>query len=79
MKITKEDKNLFNEIKSKHNLKEGILSMLFKKKLSKALKGDKTIQQALKDGDKALADLKKNIDKLEAKGYNIPPALKKYI
>lgn len=79
MKLTNEDKNLFNEIKSRHNLKEGILSMLFKKKLSKALKGDKTIKQALEDGDKALADLKKNIDKLEAKGYNIPQSLKKYI
>lgn len=79
MKLTQEDKNLFNEIKSRHNLKEGILSMLFKKRLSKALKGDKTIQQALVDGDKALSDLKKNIDKLEASGYTIPPALKKYI
>jgi len=79
MKITKKDKNLVNEIKSKHNLKEGILSMLFKKTLSKALKGDKTIQQALIDGDKALSDLKKNIDKLEARGYTIPDSLKKYI
>ena len=79
MKPQKNDIKLFNEIKSKYNLKEGILSMLFKKKLSKALKQDKTLNQALEDGDKALADLKKNIDKLEAKGYTIPPALKKYI
>ena len=79
MKPQKNDIKLFNEIKSKYNLKEGILSMLFKKKLSKALKQDKTLNQALEDGDKALADLKKNLDKLEAKGYKIPAALKKYI
>jgi|TARA_B110000977_G_scaffold60690_1_gene82420 hypothetical protein len=79
MKPQKNDIKLFNEIKSKYNLKEGILSMLFKKKLSKALKQDKTLNQALEDGDKALADLKKNLDKLEAKGYTIPSALKKYI
>jgi|TARA_B110000908_G_C10087297_1_gene372329 hypothetical protein len=79
MKPQKNDIKLFNEIKSKYNLKEGILSMLFKKKLSKALKQDKTLNQALEDGDKALADLKKNLDKLEAKGYTIPFALKKYI
>jgi|TARA_B110000967_G_C18644331_1_gene440097 hypothetical protein len=79
MKPQKNDIKLFNEIKSKYNLKEGILSMLFKKKLSKALKQDKTLNQALEDGDKALADLKKNLDKLEARGYTIPSALKKYI
>tara|TARA_Y100000996_G_C22224821_1_gene521087 strand:+ start:351 stop:590 length:240 start_codon:yes stop_codon:yes gene_type:complete len=79
MKATKKDKAIFNEIKSKYNLKEGLLARLFKSKVSKALKNDKTIAQALKDGDKALGDLKKNIDKLEKKGYKIPPALKKYI
>tara|TARA_Y100000356_G_C11229340_1_gene273991 strand:+ start:41 stop:280 length:240 start_codon:yes stop_codon:yes gene_type:complete len=79
MKATKKDKAIFNEIKSKYNLKEGLLARLFKSKVSKALKNDKTIAQALKDGDKALGDLKKNIDKLEKRGYKIPPALKKYI
>lgn len=79
MKISKEDYNLFNEIKTRHNLREGILSMIFKKRLKKALMGDKELQDALKDADKSLDRLKKNVDSLEKKGYKIPPELKKYI
>ena len=34
MKITEQDKNLFKELKSKHNLKEGgLVSLIFKKVL----------------------------------------------
>lgn len=79
MKITEQDKSLFKEIQSRHNLKEGILSMIFKKRLKKALMGDKELQDALKDADKSLDRLKKNVNNLEKKGYKIPSELKKYI
>jgi hypothetical protein len=79
MKITKENKNLFNEIKSRHNLKEGILSMLFKKTLKKALLKDKALQQALKDGDEILNSLKVYAKQAEADGRKVPAYIKKLL
>lgn len=79
MKITKENRLLFKEIQSKHNIKEGILSMIFKTKLKKALMNDKELQSALIDADNSLERLKKNVDALEKKGYTIPDELKRYI
>lgn len=79
MKITEHDKSIFKEIQTRHNLKEGILSMIFKRKLKNALMSDKKLQDALADADKSLNRLKKNVDDLEKKGYKIPAELKKYI
>ena len=79
MKITEHDKSIFKEIQTRHNLKEGILSMIFKKKNKSALKGDKKLQDALADADKSLDRLKRNVNSLEKKGYKIPAELKKYI
>lgn len=79
MKLTEENKILFREIQSKHNIKEGILSMIFKKKLKDALMNNKELQNALIDADKSLERLKKNVDALEKKGYVIPAELKRYI
>jgi len=78
MKPTEKDKLLFKEIQSKHNIREGILSMIFKRKLKKALMNDKELQAALKDADNSLDRLKKNVSDLEKKGYSIPSELKKY-
>ena len=79
MKITEHDKSLFKEIQSRHNLKEGILSMIFKKKLKSALMQDKDLQQALKDGDKYLDKTKKWIKDQEKQGNKIPDYLKKMV
>lgn len=79
MKITEHDKSIFKEIQTRHNLKEGILSMIFKKKLKSALMGDKKLQDALADADKSLDRLKRNVNSLEKQGYKIPAELKKYI
>ena len=78
MKITEQDKSLFREIQSKHNFKEGFISTFFKKRLKKALLKDKELQQALRDGDKELEDLKKHIKDMERQGMKIPAFLKKY-
>ena len=62
MKATNEDIKLFSEIVKKHNLtKESFLMRIFKRKLSKQLKNDKNLQQAIKDGDKQIEDLKKAV------------------
>jgi hypothetical protein len=79
MKITEQDKSLFREIQSRHNLKEGILSMIFKKKLKSALMKDKDLQKALKDGDKYLDKTKKWIKDQEKQGNKIPDYLKKMV
>ena len=80
MKATNEDIKLFSEIVKKHNLtKESFLMRLFKKKLSKQLKNDKNLQQAIKDGDKQIEDLKKAVKDMKAKGYKIPSYAKRYI
>ena len=80
MKVTEENSNLFENIREKHNLtKEGFLTMFFKNRLKKKLDNDVELQTALKDADKSLERLKKNVDALEKKGYVIPAELKRYI
>tara|TARA_B110000285_G_scaffold203719_1_gene240110 strand:- start:849 stop:1088 length:240 start_codon:yes stop_codon:yes gene_type:complete len=79
MKPTKADIHLFNEIKSKYDLKEGILSMIFKKTLKKALLKDKALQQALKDGDEILNSLKVYAKQAEADGRKVPAYIKKLL
>lgn len=78
MKINENDKILFSNIVKKHNLKkEGFLVNFFKRKIQKVLAKDKSLQQALVDGDKALDDLKKATAKMKAKGLKPSPALAK--
>ena len=80
MKATNEDIKLFSEIVKKHNLtKESFLMRIFKRKLSKQLKNDKNLQQAIKDGDKQIEDLKKAVKDMKAKGYKVPPYMQKYL
>ena len=79
MKINENDKILFSNIVKKHNLKrEGFLVNFFKRKIQKVLAKDKSLQQALADGDKALDDLRNQIKKAEKAGVKVAPGLKKY-
>ena len=78
MKINENDKILFSNIVKKHNLKrEGFLSRFFKNTLTKSLAKDKSLDKAIKDGDKALADLKKSAEIVKRKGIKVSPATKK--
>lgn len=84
MKITNEDKKLFNETYSKYKLKEGILSSLFLRILGKNVKNDKTIQQAIKDADNSLQNVQKTIEKRfdgdkEKVKQAIPDNVRKYL
>jgi|TARA_B110000977_G_scaffold188399_1_gene256591 hypothetical protein len=78
MKITTEHKILFKEVCSRHNLKEGFISTLFKKRLKSSLLKDKSLQKALADADKELDGLKKHVKDMEKKGMKIPAFLKPY-
>ena len=55
------------------------LMRIFKRRLTKKLKNDKNLQQAIKDGDKQIEDLKKAVKDMKAKGYKIPSYAKRYI
>lgn len=84
MKLTNEDKKLFKEIYSKYNLKEGILSRLFLRVLTKNIKNDKNIQQAIKDADDSLQNAQKSIEKRfdgdkEKVKQAIPDNVRKYL
>lgn len=80
MKITNEDRHLFSEIVKKHKLtKESFLMKIFKRKLTKQLQKDKNLQQAIKDGDKRIEDLKKLVKDMKAKGIEIPAYAKRYL
>lgn len=80
MKLTKEDRKTFSEIVKKHNLtNESFLMRIFKRKLSKELENNKDIQQAIKDGDKMIDNLKKTVRDAQEKGYRIPSYAKKYL
>jgi len=80
MKITEQDKNLFNEFKSKHNLKEGgLVNLIFKKVLQRNLKKDKGLQSAIKDADRYLDKTKKWIKDQERQGKKVPDYLKKMV
>ena len=56
---------------------EGFLSRFFKNTLTKSLAKDKSLDKAIKDGDKALADLKKSAEIVKRKGIKVSPATKK--
>jgi len=55
------------------------LMRIFKRRLTKKLENDKNLQQAIKDGDKQIEDLKKAVKDMKAKGYKIPSYAKRYI
>lgn len=80
MKITNENRNLFETIKVKHNLKkEGFLTNFFKKRLKKRLGGDVELQQALKDADKYLDDVSDYVKQMEKEGRPVPSYVKRYL
>jgi len=55
MNITEQDRKLFSEMVKKYNLKkEGFLSNLFVKRLSKAVKNDRDIKSSIMKADKEL-------------------------
>ena len=55
----------------------GFLSKFFLYTLKKNLAKDKSLQQALAEGDKALDDLKKSAEVIKRKGLKVSPATKK--
>ena len=77
MNIQENDKVLFSNVVKKYNLKrEGFLSRFFKSTLNKSLAKDKSLDKAIKDGDRAL-DLKKSAEVIKRKGLKVSPATKK--
>jgi uncharacterized protein involved in tolerance to divalent cations len=52
---------------------------IFKRRLTKKLENDEELQQAIKDGDKQIEDLKKAVKNAQEKGYKIPSYAKRYI
>jgi len=56
-----------------------VLGFIFKRKLFDELSNDNELQIMIEDGDNSLERLKKNVDKLEKKGYQIPKDIKKYL
>lgn len=79
MKITENDRLAFKELTKKHNLKESILSYIFKKVLSNNLSKDVDLSKAIKDADAQLDKTKKWIDDQEKQGNKIPDYLKKMV
>ena len=84
MKLTKEDRQLFKETYSKYRLKEGILSSLFLRIVSKNIKNDKGIQSAIKDADESLRTAQKTIETRfdgdkDAVKKAIPDNVRKYL
>jgi hypothetical protein len=80
MKITENNRKLFKEIHKKYNLAEdGLLSMIFKKRLKKKLDNDKDLQQALRDADIELDKIRDFAKKAEDKGIEVPQYLKRYL
>ena len=55
------------------------LMRIFKRRLTKKLENDKNLQQAIKDGDKQIEDLKKAVKAAKAKGYKIPSYAQRYL
>ncbi len=79
MKITKEEKQSLKEVLTKHNIKEGIISQIFKKVLTKTLLRDKSFMSALIDADDSMEKLRKDLKAKEARGYVISdPWLRKW-
>lgn len=62
MNITEQDRQLFAQMVEKYNLKkEGFLSNLFVKRLSKAVKNDKDIKSSIMKADKELETSRQRI------------------
>lgn len=62
MNITEQDRKLFSEMVKKYNLKkEGFLSNLFVKRLSKAVKNDRDIKSSIMKADKELETSRQRI------------------
>lgn len=62
MNITEQDRKLFSEMVKKYNLKkEGFLSNLFVKRLSKAVKNDRDIKSSIMKADKELESSRQRI------------------
>ena len=62
MNITEQDRKLFSEMVKKYNLKkEGFLSNLFVKRLSKAVKNDRDIKSSIMKADKELEKSRQRI------------------
>ena len=62
MNITEQDRQLFSEMVKKYNLKkEGFLSNLFVKRLSKAVKNDRDIKSSIMKADKELETSRQRI------------------
>lgn len=79
MKVTKENRYLFNEIKQKYGLKkEGLLSFFLKKNLEKKLKNDTELQSALKSADADLLKLQNLIKDMEKQGKDVPSWAKRF-
>jgi len=84
MKLTKEDRQLFKEIYTKHKLKEGFISNLFLSILSRNLKSDKNIAKAIKDADESIETARETIEKRfdgdkDAVKKAIPQSVRKYL
>tara|TARA_B100001939_G_scaffold210420_1_gene180990 strand:+ start:224 stop:466 length:243 start_codon:yes stop_codon:yes gene_type:complete len=79
MKITEQDKLEFRKLQEKHNIKEGLLNLIFRRALKKGIKGNAKLQQTIKNADKELSQARKWIKDQEKQGNKIHPALKKYI
>ena len=79
MKITEQDKLEFRKLQKKHNIKEGLLDLIFRRALKKGIKGNTKLQQTIKDADKELTAAKKWVKDQERKGNKIHPALKNLI
>lgn len=71
------DKN--GDIVSKYFIPEEPYNGLLKRKLNKELQKDKSLMRAIEDGDKLVADLKKEVRDMQKKGYPIPSNLKRYL
>jgi uncharacterized iron-regulated protein len=79
MKITKEEKQSLKEVLVKHNIKEGIISQIFKKVLTKTLLGDKNFMSALIDADDSMDKLRKKLKAKEEQGFVVnDPFLRKW-
>lgn len=79
MKVTNENRDLFNEIKQKYGLKkEGLLSFFLKKNLEKKLKNDTELQSALKSADADLLKLQNLIKDMEKQGKDVPSWAKRF-
>jgi hypothetical protein len=82
MKLTKEEKRIFIERHDRwlgEGLVGNLLGKLFTQAVKRELGKDKDFMKSLEDADKALARVDSNLKSLQKKGYDIPPALRRYM